>query len=358
MKFIHFGCWNKGLCVLGNKDNDLSRVMTTLNTYVGSNRIDFIIVAGDNYYTPDKKDKKLFLSENLISGFNCLPRGLPKYILYGNHDVIHKHDPPPKCKTLRTQNEITHGKQDFIMFNDVQDIVIDSTIIIMFDSSLYDLDKGDEIKPKNETCYNSLFNTTPSSILMKDLIEYQSNKILDIILANSDKKNIILVAHHPLVCTKAEKACVNIKIIQLFRNLFEKLMEKAGSSIIMKKIYHLCADYHVYQQMNISIILNMRSPEPRVITITQYTAGTGGADLDEILTLDEKENVINTQQQKELFDSGVTYKIVEEEKVNGFLEVDVDREISFKFIKANEQKGGDDLYYNKYIKYKSKYLRS
>ena len=245
------------------------------------------------------------------------------------------------------------------MFNDVISRAIESTIIIMFDSSLYDLNIEDELKPKNITCYKNLFSTTLPDILMKDLIDYQSHKILEILLVNSDKKNIILVAHHPLICTKAKKACVNIKIIQLFRFLFEKLMEKIGTSIIMKNIYHLCADYHVYQQMNISIILNSKSLVPKVINITQYTAGTGGAELDDILTLDEKENVINTKQQIELFESGVNYKIVEEGKVNGFIEVEVDREISFKFIKVdNILTGGNDMYYNKYIKYKSKYLHS
>jgi len=57
--FIHFGCWNKNNC---NEDNnDFSKTMKNLKNFVNNNNnIDFISVAGDNYY-PEKttiNDKK------------------------------------------------------------------------------------------------------------------------------------------------------------------------------------------------------------------------------------------------------------------------------------------------------------
>ena len=54
IKFVHFGCWNNL-----NVDNGsgLNQVMVKLNAYVqeeqGQQPVEFVIVAGDNYY-PDK----------------------------------------------------------------------------------------------------------------------------------------------------------------------------------------------------------------------------------------------------------------------------------------------------------------
>ena len=84
MKFIHFGCWNKGECTRDAIANDLSRVMSKLNTYIGTNPIDFIVVAGDNYY-PTTDDKTIINQGYLESGFACLPSNVPKYILYGTN---------------------------------------------------------------------------------------------------------------------------------------------------------------------------------------------------------------------------------------------------------------------------------
>ena len=75
--FIHFGCWNQGLCDMVEKGNPLSNVMFTLNEYINHINIDFITVAGDNYY-PNKiknsngnKIKRIY-DTNLKSGFDCL----------------------------------------------------------------------------------------------------------------------------------------------------------------------------------------------------------------------------------------------------------------------------------------------
>ena len=59
MKFIHFGCWNKGECTEGGI-NPLSQVMTKLATRVKGMdlKTDFIIVAGDNYYSDKEKQPK------------------------------------------------------------------------------------------------------------------------------------------------------------------------------------------------------------------------------------------------------------------------------------------------------------
>lgn len=92
MKFIHFGCWNKDKCDMTLKNNGLSQTMSKLNDFVKKNKdIEFITIAGDNYY-PDKKGKekekkeKTMIAENFLSGVNCLPKHILKYVLLGNHE--------------------------------------------------------------------------------------------------------------------------------------------------------------------------------------------------------------------------------------------------------------------------------
>jgi hypothetical protein len=57
--FIHFGCWNNGLCDKNKGINGVSTVMNKLNKYVNKieNNVDFISIAGDNYY-PEKIKKE------------------------------------------------------------------------------------------------------------------------------------------------------------------------------------------------------------------------------------------------------------------------------------------------------------
>ena len=49
MKFVHFGCWNNGLCSESGT-NGLSIMTKKLNEHILTNSIEFLTVAGDNYY--------------------------------------------------------------------------------------------------------------------------------------------------------------------------------------------------------------------------------------------------------------------------------------------------------------------
>jgi hypothetical protein len=63
MSFIHFGCWNNGLCNTDENLNGLSRVMSYLGNY--DQQVNFVVVAGDNYY--DTEGKKIRKRKSLIS---------------------------------------------------------------------------------------------------------------------------------------------------------------------------------------------------------------------------------------------------------------------------------------------------
>ena len=392
MKFIHFGCWNKGKCTEGGI-NPLSQVMTKLKE-LGKEmdpKTDFIIVAGDNYYSDkakqpkDAKEAKEAKQPNpltdeekdkLKSGFDCLDVKIPVYIIYGNHDVINNKD--KDCSILTTQQKI--GKQQkaklprLKLFTDViTEHPTDDTCIIMFDSSLYTLPEKDEggnvsleTLVKN-SCYKHLFPTFPkflnnlgkdeSSATLADLRKYQTEKITKAFETNTKTtKNIIFVAHHPLVNTKpvGEGKQKNNYIVNLIR-LFK---DSIGAEYIKLKsrptIYYLCADYHVYQHMDINITLVDGDKLP----ITQYTVGTGGAELHDIDTIiDLTKGLPATQLNRDSI--SLTYTVIAQKKTHGFLEVTVPEPvigtsspIVFNFISISPPSKSQ----RKYLKYKMKYL--
>ena len=90
--FIHFGCWNNDGCV---KDTDLKKTMNTIKNFIERNKIDFAVIAGDNYYpekieTASRKAYKNINSKIFLSGIKCLLDAVPDkvklYVLLGNHE--------------------------------------------------------------------------------------------------------------------------------------------------------------------------------------------------------------------------------------------------------------------------------
>ena len=105
--FIHFGCWNnlnKGC---------LKNVMNLLNNRledINKPNIDFLTVAGDNYYTIKESDdgekKKIIIPEKLNLGFEYLPQDIDIYMILGNHEQYF-------LSPVRIQSEITLVKEFF-----------------------------------------------------------------------------------------------------------------------------------------------------------------------------------------------------------------------------------------------------
>ena len=341
-KFIHFGCWNNGRCNKDNGINGLSKVTKKLNYYKD---IDFISIAGDNYYPEKVNKEKTFNKDNFISGFECLPKDILKYVIYGNHDVedIFGNE---KCKTLTEQLNKYSKDNDFVFFDDILTYNYNNFIILFIDTTLYTFEKDEYI---SNTCYKNLFNNISNDLKIifkiKDLINYQNNKVFDIIKIN-DKKNIIIIGHHPIYSVKEKdnknKYDSNNGLINLFsNNIFKNL-----------KTYYLCADTHYYQESDIIINNNK---------IKQYIVGTGGAELD----TPTKEN---NNSYHEINNIILNYKVIESKKDFGFIICEIiDDKLNVEFINTYVYIGGnklinggneyDDLYKNKYIKYKNKYLK-
>ena len=303
MKFIHFGCWNEHGCNMEKLNSPLSFVMRSLNNYVENHNIKFIVIAGDNYYV-DRQNKTKFNPQHFYSGFNCLPKNITKYLIFGNHDLkdkflVDKQD--MKCASVNLQYMYAAKNSSFKLFSEVIYKIHHKTIIIMIDSTLLHHISDEYIK-----CYANLFPNHKLSTI-DDLFKYQLNSVIDILKKNSNMENVIFIAHHPIIVLRTEQQLrINIvdkKIVNFFKNI--------KNLLINKNTYYLCADTHLYQYG----IINIDN-----LVIKQYIAGTGGARPD---TFDDKNKTYKSKL--------ISYEVIKNLNNYGYLVVQVKDKLKFKF---------------------------
>ena len=335
-RFLFFGCWNSGGCNPEDPNpNALTRVMKHLKEFVeneDNDKPEFLIVAGDNYYPPKEKKKdekgetekkekkekkekrKNYIEEDIDSGFKCLNEILiDKIILLGNHDVeqtIDNNKNTLGCNTINYQ--IEKYNNNLFNFNNFEDklqtkMLGDHTIIIMFDSTIYDK-KAEQFlecyKKINEN-YNDINDFIKRQSEQRDnTIKWlQENEQLSI-------KNIIFTCHHPIIELKVKK---NNLEENPFYNLGEFLLP--FNELSDKKFIHLCADVHLYQSSEIIIKGEDKNKE---MLLKQYVVGTGGAELD------NDDNTIKPERFKEFIDinneNKYKYQLYDSIPINGFLD--------------------------------------
>lgn len=347
MSFIHFGCWNNGNCNISEPQNGLSHVMKKIKEFTKEKKINFAVIAGDNYYAAkeEKKDKskeekekkiKLFNKANFDSGVECLKNSLPgikKYVLLGNHEfdkLTYISEDEEKCNLMRLQQKTFKTEDNFIFFKDVMTEKSEKTLIIMIDTTLYEY-KNDIKKKYCDEVFPIITNRT-----YENLIRHQEDVINGILIGNKDKKNIIIIGHHPIFTLKGKEDKTKLEVLEGLAELFQNI----SSKLTGKNIYYLCADNHLQQEGIITINDDLK--------INQYVSGTGGAELDKC----------NKPTETNKFEVGnVSYDVKMCNSRNGFYYIDEKGDdLIFEFIEANpitELKGG---YKEKYLKYKAKYL--
>jgi hypothetical protein len=315
MDFIHFGCWN-------NIKGEVNNVMKFLKHYINKNKVDFLNIAGDNYY-PQKniingiKEKK-FNYEDFKIGFELLNDiDIEKNMIFGNHDILDFDN----CTSLIKQRKM----KNFNIYNDKMHKIIGNTIIFYLDSTIYELYESD-IQLINKTCYTHIYPKFNNS---KDVIDFQMTYVKNI-LNNNTYKNIIFTFHHPIFTAyRSKKPTLKIAFLEKLKDFYIELYDYFKD----KKVYHLCADTHFYQHSNIEI--NMKDKN---LLIEQYIVGTGGTLLDTIHNEKIKYN-------------NITFTPINSVQSYGFLHVkQLDNNLHFNFIKYN------DSFKSKYLKYKKKYL--
>jgi hypothetical protein len=367
-KFVHFGCWNN---LNVNNGLGLNQVMETLNAYVHEQPVEFIIVAGDNYY-PDKKqiksinsktgkqDKvktKIIKPTNLSNGFNLLPTGIPINMILGNHDLetnlknnLFIENEPDKlvaekdCFIIQSEVASTLNTNiDLVLFKSQR---MNDTLCLMIDTSLYTLDINDYLP-----CYNKFFENTEQQFATKEeLIEYQNAQIFKAITDNMvGLKHIIISGHHPIIGVKMKEG--ESKVLNDIPDFEPVLQQICKITNNMLKYYYLCADLHLYQKGKIEFVTD----DGNAMEINQYIVGTGGTELD-----DEVPGRFITNQ----FNNGpnMKYTLEDCQHTYGFLECVLETGVdpTFNFIPASpvSESGGSKQTKRKYKKRKYKKLKS
>lgn len=281
--FIHFGCWNnlnKG-CLIN--------VMNLLKKRLKDKtkpKIDFLTIAGDNYYPKKEKvegkKKKIIIQDLLNQGFEYLPKEIPIYMILGNHDLetntgnniffINNLDSPEEknnCSIIKYEQIAGHENEN-IEYSFFKEMMLENgTLIIMIDTSMYSVDV-EEYLP----CYKFFLQETLANYNVEELREYQLSLIIKTITKYNNIKNLILIGHHPIIGLKikdGKSARINdiIEFDNVLKEIYSRLMDNVN-------YFYLCADVHLYQEGKIVIKID----ETSKMNIQQYIVGTGGTDLD------------------------------------------------------------------------------
>ena len=338
--FIHFGCWNKHLCINSDDsnpdDSGITRVMRGLRHFITEHKRDFMIVAGDNYYPNISKEKKdgikikKIVKKNLCSGLNCLPKNITTYLLLGNHDLEDNikletesttcdYNDNLKCCILKFQQNYVKKNKNMIMDDYTNDTALhkviekngNKTLVLMIDTNIYE---KDSIK-KFENCLKLLENykgTNEGENYRQEIMEKHYNRIINIINKVHEMgnlKNIVFVGHHPIsrYVRKEEGSQIKYVYMEDFGNMVMKVYEylKGNDDI---NFYNLCADTHLYQKGKIRFVNGL--------VLEQHICGTGGT------TLDAEVTVGNINMEKSSFKiKNHTYDVEISEKQYGFLDV-------------------------------------
>jgi len=278
-KFVHFGCWNQGLC--GDESTPLTQVMHSLKKYTAEDKPDFIVVAGDNYYPDKVKNKvtgekvKTIVPLNLASGFACLPKNVQIDMLLGNHDletnmyISGRTDKETDC--FITQEEIALAVPNHINLVVQKTRLLgrpdQHTLLLLIDTSMYDDDDIADMLP----CYKKMAGY--EGITSKEELRSQQLRFIQEAVTAFQGENIILIGHHPITGYKLKKD--KIKLIEAFPSFIDLLKTIYQPH---KKYYYLCADLHLYQEG--TVMLSLDEERNSQMQIQQYIVGTGGTELD------------------------------------------------------------------------------
>jgi hypothetical protein len=334
MSFIHFGCWNKGLCQIKNikdvtvEDLAITKVMSKIKDVVETENVEFISVAGDNYYPEKTKfetgTKKIIKQSELESGFQCLPQDVDVHIILGNHDLeTNSVNSPSKplmiedndgtqikelkneCSILQmeldivqqiqTKSESETNQKSKLHFEFNRVLKIGNTVILMIDSSIYEDDADvQEYLP----CYQKMNiydsnNNINEVVNIQQLREIQFDFIVNSLIKHMEDgtqtDNIIIIGHHPITGHKLKKnKQINIAPFPPFINMWIELSKTQLT--LDKRLYYLCADLHLYQEGNVAITYTSDNEPQSTLLIHQHIVGTGGTTLDHAPNADTPSN--------------------------------------------------------------------
>ena len=281
--FVFFGCWNNINCEDKNILNVRDTVLSLLKKLKENTKI---ILAGDNWYSQKRDNKKYYLPEILISGYKKLfDVSKDVSIVLGNHDIN-----KPKNRTLCEDL----GCMLFLQVKAIENILSNSTDstdstdnLNVTEMQLKPLYRFKKVKlyscePRLVKQYNSnvYFLYLNTNIFLEDA-EYIYNYIekIEKLLTLKYISLLYIIGHHPFFSYKPKDTDTDSS--KYFKSVKELYFKKPAEDKIAaiysildifaryKSIY-LCADVHNFQ------ICKLHR------NIVMITCGTGGADRDEV----------------------------------------------------------------------------
>ena len=314
--FIHFGCWNNQNLNKGCLENVMGLLKKRLENKTKP-KIDFLTIAGDNYY-PKKgkvegKKKKIIIPDLLNQGFEHLPKEIPIYMILGNHDLetntggnnffitdLNTSVDKDVCSIIEYEQQSTIKNRE-IEYNLFKEMMLENgTLIIMIDTSMYSVDAY-----KYLPCYKE-FLSKGSDYSVDELKTKQLELIINAITKYKDVKNLILIGHHPIIGLKEkDKKNAHIQDIIEFDTVLKEIYSILSDDVTY---FYLCADVHLYQEGEIGLKID----DKPTMKIKQYIVGTGGTDLDKCPNESEMAGVTENER--------LTYTMTRCEAKCGFLE--------------------------------------
>jgi hypothetical protein len=319
-----------------NNKTAVRDVMTLLKRRIADTSvppIDFITVAGDNYYPHKQEDengnkKKTIDAQDLANGFNELPDEPEIYMILGNHDLETNNTSKAKlfindtreegCNILTLQqNSVANiSNIQFKLYNEI--LMKDDTLVLMIDTSMYEDDANKYID-----CYRIFLEEPELSI--SELRDSQLEKIEASLKKYSPGiKNLILIGHHPIIGVKNKGGDKKVENdIPFFKDVLTKIYSLTKGV----NYYYLCADIHLYQKGVISINMG----KGYTMNVEQHIVGTGGTKLDP--------NVPRKYIGERVKKKGMSYTMSETVCENGYLECDIESGTpEFTFTVANDKR--------------------
>lgn len=359
MKFISFGCWNKG--DPKKSEYPINHLLDELNKFLSTTKVDFIVITGDNYYSNIPKGKNPL--DNVENKYKMPPyKQLTNYIIEGGGDkeekitycnIDHLVYVFIRLRQISNYYKIpiymcsgNHEYKNHIIFKslnsptvdipdepgediseEVQETIESLGLDLSLNHSLLDIQKKIFECEACKACKfiesgRFLIEELPFFVINTEKDQIDSNE--DIIkLINQETNKIYIFGHIPILSLKEKKGkhmVVNDYLVDLFCELREGII-----------VTYICADTHNYQDITITF--------ENGTLVNQVILGTGGTfELDDItnnmtelnsITLPDKIKYIYIKEATTgihgfgLFDTGVEAEYEPSHKFIGFGVVNV-----------------------------------
>lgn len=238
MKFIYFvGGFGDNQEEFKNLVQDINRTSSQIVIYGGNHNLDKLC------------NNLLGINDTLNIIDSELNNDASKIVMFGNADVSNINLP------LELEFYSRHDK--FQIFNNVVSFSDSKNLIIMFDSMIFNIEKPSETLVINTWCINFFSDFAKNenkdkNKTIKDLIDWQFSKILQILNSNLNRKNLIFITSNPL--TDKMK-------------LFYQWINEYHSMLSNYSIYWLCGSK---KSSSGKIIIKNNENQTKMLEISQY----------------------------------------------------------------------------------------